>query len=143
MSEDTMKLLEECNSGCKMGINSMNQVSEYVEDDKLKQVIDEYRKKHVELEDKSSKMLQECGKPEKEPGVMASAFSWLTAEMKLMIQDDGTQIAKLLMNGCNMGIQKITEHRHEYAGASKEADQLAADLVDMEENFMRELKAFL
>ena len=34
MNEDTRKLLEECNSGCKMALGSMKQVKEYIQDEK-------------------------------------------------------------------------------------------------------------
>ena len=44
------KLLEECNSGCKMGINSMKQIREYIKDEKLRDLTDEYIRKHQDLE---------------------------------------------------------------------------------------------
>ena len=37
---DTQQLVQECNSGCKMAIYSMNQVIEYVGDEKLKKLIE-------------------------------------------------------------------------------------------------------
>jgi hypothetical protein len=143
MNEHTQELLKECNSGCKMAINSMNQVSEYVQDDDLKQVIEDYKKKHKQLEEKSTELLEECCRSEKDPGVVASAFSWISTEMKLTIQNDSNQIAKLMMNGCNMGIQSITKYQHEYSNASKEAVKLSESLVQMEEEFMKKIKQFL
>ena len=143
MEEHTKKLLEECNSGCKMAVNSMDQVSEYIEDEKLSQVVGVYRDKHKKIEDKSSELLQRYGETGKEPGAAASVFSWFTTEIKLMLKDDRNQIAKLLMDGCNMGIQSISEDRNKYSGASKESMDLANDLVGIEGDFMWELKYFL
>lgn len=143
MNQDSIRLLEECSSGCKMGINSMEQIKEYAKDDGLRQVIEDYKEKHEEIEEKTVRMLIEFGKPEKDPGAVASAFSWLTAEMKLMIQNDSSHIAKLLMNGINMGIQTITEHMNQYAAASEEAVQVAEELVRAEEDFRDKLKPFL
>ncbi len=60
-----------------------------------------------------------------------------------MIEDDGHQIAKLMMDGCNMGIQSISEYQNKYKEASKEATELAKKLVKTEENFMQEMKQFL
>ena len=34
MEEQTGKLLKECSSGCKMAINSLNQVRDFVKDEK-------------------------------------------------------------------------------------------------------------
>lgn len=143
MNEDTRKLLEECNSGCKMALGSMKQVKEYIQDEKLKKIVESYKQKHEQLEMESSNLLKEAGNSEKEPGVMASMFSWFTTEMKLMIEDDGHQIAKLMMDGCNMGIQSISEYQNKYKEASKEATELAKKLVKTEENFMQEMKQFL
>ena len=143
MNEDTRKLLEECNSGCKMALGSMKQVKEYIQDEKLKKIVESYKQKHEQLEIESSNLLKGAGNSEKEPGVLASMFSWFTTEMKLMIEDDGHQIAKLMMDGCNMGIQSISEYQNKYKEASKEATELAKKLVKTEENFMQEMKQFL
>ena len=78
MTVHTQHLLEECNSGCKMAIRSMEQVSEYVEDEKLEQVIESCKCAHEKLEEESGKLLEECGKEEKEPGMIATAFSWIS-----------------------------------------------------------------
>lgn len=143
MEEHTQKLLEECNSGCKMAINSMEQVSEFIEDEKLIQVVSLYKDKHERIEKKSSEMLRQFGETGKEPGAVASTFSWFTTEIKLMLNDDKNQIAKLLMDGCNMGIQSISEHRNQYKHASRESMDLANELVGIEGDFMWELKYFL
>ena len=75
--------------------------------------------------------------------MMASAFAWITEETKMMLKDDNNQIAKLMMDGSNMGIQSISEEVNKYPEASKEAKKLADKLIRLEEEFMQELKAFL
>lgn len=88
-------------------------------------------------------LLNEEGRPEQEPGKMASVFSWITTEMKLMIKDDSQQIAKLMMDGCNMGIQSISEAVNDNPEASRESKAAAKRLVKELENFMKDLKPFL
>lgn len=58
MEEQTGKLLKECSSGCKMAINSLNQVRDFVKDEKLHQLLDEYDKKHKALEEDISRLLE-------------------------------------------------------------------------------------
>ena len=58
MEDHTRELLKECSSGCKMAINSINQMREFVTDEKLKCVLDQYDKKHKELEETTSKTWQ-------------------------------------------------------------------------------------
>lgn len=67
----------------------------------------------------------------------------LSTEMKMMFKDDNNQIAKIMMNGCNMGIQSISEDINKYSNASSESVSLAKKLVKAEENFMRDLERFL
>ncbi|HPF28988.1 MAG TPA: hypothetical protein PLZ77_02655 [Lachnospiraceae bacterium] len=62
---------------------------------------------------------------------------------KLMAEKDSHQIAKLMMDGCNMGIQSVSEYQNQYRNASKEALELAQKLVRAEEDFMEEMKQFL
>lgn len=143
MTMHTQHLLEECNAGCKMAIRSMDQVLEYVEDEKLEQVIETCKYFHEQLEEESSKMLEACGKAEKDPGVIATTFSWISTETKLMMKNSDNQIAKVLMDGCNMGIQSVGEYMNEYTGASEDAKKLAKKLIRLEEELMSELKKFL
>lgn len=143
MEEQTRKLLQECSAGCKMGINSMEQAREFVTDENLGKIMDEYLKKNEKLLAETVNMLEEEGGEEKEPGAMASAFSWITTEVKLMLKDDSTQIARIMMDGSNMGIQSLCKYMHEYDSASKESLNLAKKLVKTEEAFMKELQQFM
>lgn len=143
MNQHSLKLLQECNSGSKMALESLAQIREYVVDDHLMSVLETYKRKHEKLEKDTADMLMDEGKCEKEPGKMAAAFSYVTAEMKLMMNDDNHQIAKILMDGCNMGIQSISTYHNDYPDASKEVTDVAEDLIKMEEDFMKDLKQFM
>ena len=107
MEEQTLHILNECSSGCKMAIHSMQQVLEYVENEKLEQVIMAAERKHKEIAARTAKALACYGEKGKKPGAAAETFAWLTTEMKMLIRDDSSQIAKIMTNGCNMGIQSI------------------------------------
>ena len=45
MNDHTIALLKECNSGCKMAVNSMDQIRKYIPDSRLDNLIDTYRGK--------------------------------------------------------------------------------------------------
>lgn len=143
MEEQTIMLLKECNSGCKMAVNSMERLKEYVRNAVLYEMLEAYKKQHRELEEESARLLGEAGEEEKRPDLMASAFSWLTTEVKLMVQDDSSQIAKILMNGCNMGIQSVSECMNKCPKASHASMSVAKKLVKCEEKLMEDVKKFL
>ena len=63
MDNSTKKLLEECSVGCKMGIESMEQVQHHVTDAKIAATIEKSCSKHKELEEEISKILLRAGQP--------------------------------------------------------------------------------
>lgn len=143
MDEQTRKLLEECSVGCRMAVESFEQIKEYVKDTEFKKLINEYTEKHRALEDEAVTLLKDSGNEPKSPGVMASTFSWFTTEMKLTFNSDNTQIAKLLIDGCAMGIKTLGEKAHQYDKADKKAAELAQKIIRTEEELMKKLKDYL
>ena len=143
MEDHTIGLLQECSQGCKMGIKSMNQVEEYVSGDKLKKVIDKCIEEHKTLESEADHLLMWHGQDSKPPEKLSAAMSWFSTEMKLMMNDNDKQAAKILMDGCNMGIQSIMEVLHTNPGADKKSKEIAKEIIAEEERFVEEIKPFL
>lgn len=143
MNEDTIKLLKECNAGCKSGTNSMEQVMPFIKSEKLKELIHKYNDKHIKLGDECHLLLNECQEDEKDPSGMAKAFSWISTEVKLMMNDDTHKIAEIMIDGCNMGIKSVSEYINKYQAASEESMNIAKKLVKIEEEFRDDLKEYL
>ena len=143
MNEDTINLLKECNSGCKSATNSMEQVQPYIGNEKLKSIIDGYNDKHIKIGDECHQMLNVYHEEEKDPQVSAKAFSWISTEMKLMMNNDDHKIADIMTDGCNMGIKSVSGYINKYKTASKESMDLAKKLVKTEQEFMNELLGYL
>ena len=143
MDEQTRKLLEECTSGCQMAIDSMQQIKSYVKDKDLHQLIEHYINQHSRLNGLAKDRLIDAGWEIKEPGLMASAFSWFSTEVKLTVNDDNSQIAKLLIDGCSMGIKTLGERTNTLCQADRQADSVARKIIKLEEQMIRELEAYL
>lgn len=143
INKDSIKLLKEINSGCKSATNSMEQVLPFVTNEKLKNIINEYNDKHIKIGDACHQLLNQYHEDEKDPPVMAKAFSWLSTEIKLMVNDDAHKIADLMIDGCNMGIKSVSEYINKYKSASTEIVELAKSLVKIEQDFMNDLLEYL
>ncbi len=143
MEPNTIEILKECNKGCKMAVDSMKQVKCKIKSTDFRDLIDYYIKKHRELEDKTSELLEECGECESEPGKMVETYSWISTEVKLMLDDGDGKIAKILMDGCSMSIQSVSEYLNKYKKASDESIKVANKLVKLAEDFMRDLKEYV
>lgn len=143
MSNDTVKLLRECNAGCKSATNSMEQVLRYLDNEDLENLIDEYNDKHIKLGDECHQMLNELDEEEKDPDKMAKTFSWISTEVKLMMNDNSQKIAELMIDGCNLGIKSLSKYINQYKNASNESVDLAKRLIKIEQEFMNELLKYL
>lgn len=143
MDEQTRKLYEECSIGCQMAVESMQQIKEFTQDTELSEFIEKYIDRHSRLGGEAKDHLIDSGNEVKAPGMMASAFSWFSTELKLNLNDDNSKIAKLLMDGCNMGIKTLGERTNTLNQADKSADALARKILKTEEEMIKELKRFL
>ena len=128
MDEQTRKLYEECNIGCQMAIESMQQIKDFTQDTTLFQLIEKYIDRHSRLGGNAKDHLIDSGNEVKTPGMMASTFSWFRTELKLNLNDDNSKIAK----------RANTLNR-----ADKSADALARKIIKTEEEMIRELESFL
>ena len=109
MDEQTRKLLEECTSGCKMAVSSIQQILEFTQDSALQKILNKYIEQHTHLQQTAESQLSADGFEPKDPGMLASAFSWFTTEIKLGMNSDNSEIAKVLIDGCSMGIKTLGE----------------------------------
>lgn len=143
VSEDTVKLLKECDAGCKMAIDSMHQISKYVSDDKLQTIIHKYNDSHIKLEEDIHRMLNNLGEEDKEPNPIAKASSWIQSEVKMMMNCDSKQAANLLTDGCNMGVKSLCEYKNQYKAADDKSVKMCEKLCDLETKMTYELQEFL
>ncbi len=143
MNEDTIKLLKECNAGCKTATNSMEQVQPYLKNERLKAIIDRYNEQHIKLGEECHHQLNKYNEEEKDPGRIQKVFSSISTEVKLIVNDDTHKIAELMVDGCHMGIKSLSEYRNKYKLASTESVDIARRLIKIEQDFMNELLEFL
>ena len=146
--QDNLKTLEhydyeECSTGCQMAIESMQQIKDFTQDTTLFQLIEKYIDRHSRLGGNAKDHLIDSGNEVKTPGMMASAFSWFSTELKLNLNDDNSKIAKLLIDGCSMGIKTLGERANTLNRADRSADALARKIIKTEEEMIRELESFL
>lgn len=142
MCNDTVELLKECNAGCKMAMSSMDQVSKHIHEKSLKETVDKYYQKHKELTLKTEDLLSRH-QAEEEERPLTQGYSRMMTALKMAMEDDSHQIAKIMMDGCTMGIQSISEYLNKYENASSDSRSLAKDIIRSEEAFVQELKAYL
>lgn len=142
-SNDTIELLKECNAGIKMGVSSINDVFEYVKDEKLKDILNASKDKHSQLGDDTHIMLNKYHEDGKEPNPMAKAMSWIKTNFKISNSHSDSTIADLIVDGCNMGTKSLYKYLNDYSNAEEEAKDIAKRLINIEENLITDLRSYL
>jgi len=143
-SDDTIKLLNECNAGIKMGVESINEVIDNVKSEELRNILEKYLKDNKSLGDKTHQYLNQFHDSGKEPNPIAKTMSWFKTNIKLLQGTDvDEQIADLMTDGCNMGIKSINRYLNKYPNANEEIKGLARDLILSQERFRDDVVKFL
>ena len=143
MENDTVKLLRECDAGIKMGVGTIDQILEYVKDKKLHQILSDGKKDHEKLKEELQKMLVEAHDEGKDPKVMAKGMSWMKTNMKLVMHESDATIADLVTEGCDMGVKSLARYLNEYKAADPKAQNIAQELIIIEEGLAKSMREYL
>jgi hypothetical protein len=143
IEQDTVRLLRECDAGVKMGVDSIEDVIDNVESDRLRAILEESKREHKVIECDVLSMLDRAGDDGKSPGVMARGMSHVMTEMKLMMNNKDATVADLMTDGCNMGVKSLSKYLNEYKAASEASKDVAKRLISLEEKLAKDIRGYL
>ena len=143
IEQDTIKLLRECDAGTKMGIASIEDVLDHVEDQQLYKKLADCKAEHEQLQCKIQELLGQYKDEGKNPNPIAKGMSWMKTNMKLgMEATDGT-IADLMTDGCNMGVKSLNRYMNQYKAADEQSKDIAKKLSHLEEKLTVDIRQYL
>mgnify|MGYP004682853523 FL=1 len=143
METDTVKLLRECDAGVEMGVSSISDVLERVENPKMKEMLSSCKLSHEKLGLEISKSLSAYGDGGKSPNPIAKSMSWIKTNAELSFRPSDKTVASLMTDGCNMGIKSLNRYLNQYKAADEKSKQTAKKLVSLEEGLVNDLREFL
>ena len=143
IEQDTVKLLRECDAGVKMGVSAINEVLDYVKDEKLKKILIEGLDENDRIEKELRKPLAEYHDDGKEPNPMAKSMAWIKTNVKLTMDESDNVIADLITDGCNMGIKSLRKYLNQYQAADEDSKNLAKRLIKHEEKLAAAMAEYL
>ncbi len=143
IENDTVELLKQCNSGVKMGISSIEEVLDKVENHEFKNMLESSMNEHKRLGDETRNLLNRYEDAGEEPNVMAKSMSWMKTNFKLAVSPSDETISDLITDGCNMGVKSLNKYLNEYAAASEEAKDITKKLINMEESLAVNIRKYL
>ena len=143
MKDDTIKLLRECNAGIKMGVSTLDDVMEHVQEDSLRSLLVKSKETHTRLGNTTHEYLKEYHDEGKEPAMMAKVMSKMKTSMKLDHEGPDNTVADLVTDGCNMGIKSLYRYMNQYPAAEDKVKKLAREVADAEETLVKDLRDYL
>ena len=143
METDTVKLLRECDAGVEMGVSSISDALERVENPKMKEMLSSCKLSHEKLGLEISKSLSAYGDGGKSPNPIAKSMSWMKTNAELSFRPSDKTVASLMTDGCNMGIKSLNRYLNQYKAADEKSKQTAKKLVSLEEGLVNDLREFL
>ena len=143
IENDTIALLKECNSGIKMGVNSLDDVLDKVQASDLREIIKAAKKEHEKLGDETHAILLKYHEEGKDPHPVAKMMSAMKTGVKLTVQESDATVADLLTDGCDMGIKSLHRYLNQYQNAEESVVKLTGRLIESEEKLRRNLQCYL
>lgn len=143
IEQDTIRLLRECDAGIKMGVSSIEDVLDHVEDARFRSCLDTCKSEHAGLKQQVQTMLQEYHDEGKEPNPMAKGMSWIKTNVKLGVDESDKTIADLITDGCNMGVKSLNKYLNQYKAADERSKDITKRLINLEEQLAVDIRQYL
>lgn len=143
IEQDTIKLLRECDAGVKMGTSSINEVLDFVKNDKFKKILTKSKDEHNKLEKEIEEGLNKFNDDGKEPNPIAKGMSWMKTNVKLSMDESDNTIADLMTDGCNMGVKSLNKYLNKYGAADEVSKDIAKRLINLEERLAIDIRDYL
>lgn len=143
IEQDTVRLLRECDAGVKMGVSSIDDVLNYVSDNRFKKYLSDCKEEHEKLDKEIQSLLDRYHDEGKEPNAMAKGMSWIKTNVELSIDNSDKTVANLITDGCNMGVKSLNKYLNQYEAADESSKDIAKRLIRVEEKLAQDIRAFL
>ena len=144
MENQNLNILDEVNKGATMGMDAISYVSEKVEDNDFKQVLDTEYNKYKDISNRVNNLYDNYSS--KEPhktNAMNKMMTWYGIQMKTMVDDTTSKLSELLMQGTNMGIIEGRRLLNQNQNIEPDVKNILNDFVVMQEDSVETLKKYL
>ena len=144
MENQNLNILDEVNKGATMGMDAITYVSEKVQNDEFKQVLDTEYNKYEQISNRVNDLYNNYSdKKPHETNAMNKAMTWYGIQMKTITDDTNSKLSELLMQGTNMGIIEGRRLLNQNPDVDHDVKNILNDFVVMQEDSVETLKKYL
>ena len=138
-----IQILKEINKDAKMGMDSITMVSNKVQDQKFKKLLDQQHNEYQNIFDRTQELLVQENESIQDVPSMQKAMAWTGIQMNTMNDKSNSKLSELLIQGNDMGVIKATKLLNKSSFTTSEIENLLSDFVRLQEKNINDLKKFL
>lgn len=136
-------ILNQINTGIKMGMDSISTVSEKVTDKNLKNDLLFQYDKYNEILNKVNSELKNYDEFPKELNPMQKAMGWMNIEWNTIDDKSNSNIAEIMLKGTNMGIIEGVKLLNNNPNTNETIKNILNEFIKFQENNVEQLKKYL
>ena len=143
MEEQTISLLQKCDAGVKIAVNSLENALRKTKDPGLARELEHALADHRVLNDSLRQRLAEAQAPGRAPGAMARAMAQGKMNLRYAFSPSDRTVATLVRDGCVMGERTLRRDERRCAGATPAAREMVARIAALERDTVCRVTPFL
>ena len=134
------ELLTFIHQNARMGVETTAHLAELVADGPFRDTLLDQHRSYRDIAGRAESL---SPKPLKDVPLTGKALSSLMIDLKTLGDKSSSHIAQMMVKGSANGIIEITKRIRQYEGTVQEAEQLAQELLALEEKHVEDLKGFI
>ena len=138
-----IEILKEINKDAKMGMDSLTMVTDKVQDEKFKEVLNNQHDEYQNIFDRTQELLKDHHATMEDVPTMQKAMSWMGIQMNTVNDKSNSKLSELLIQGNDMGVVKGNKLLHHTHFTTPEIENLLNDFVRLKEKNIDDLKQYL
>jgi hypothetical protein len=140
---DSAKLMKETCLGCKYDIESIGIAKSYAKGSKIGVILDCYEKEHEKIKNDVSAKIKERGFKEYKHPKLGAAMTKLHTNLSLTLNPSYSNLAELMINGCNMGIKNLSKQKDKAKGIDRDSVSSLDAVIECEMRMINDMLPFL
>lgn len=136
-------ILNEINKGIKMGMDSINHVSDKVEDKEFKDLLLHEYDRYNSILNRVNSELKNYDDLPKEVPPMQKMMGYMDIEISTMSDKSNSKIAEMMLKGTNMGIIEGIKLKNRNPDIDGTIKNILDDFIVFQENNVEDLKKYL
>ncbi len=127
----------------QMGVDTINQLIDIIEDEELKKQLKSQFNEYKEIHNAAQNALNKNGCDEKGISTLDKIKTYIMINMQTLTDKTSSHISEMLIIGSNMGVINAVKNLKKYQNAEPDIVGIMERLLKFEENNIQQLKEFL